>query len=171
MLAQANLCRSGLLSKDECPLCLAWTLILDILDDMTTFKGDDWDIFPLHPEDEPGTRTWSPRKLPKHQRLPKIPAQQEGLMKMVTTWLTGMWTMTNMIPMMTSIPITVQCAALLDHDHRPWSHRPASSTRPHFYSGEGRPYCLLWRWFCWAKYLHDAHYRPRTQREANDTIE
>ncbi len=41
-----------------------------------------------------------------------------------------------------------------------------ASTRTHCCSGEGSPYCLLWRWFCWAKYLHDACCQPRTQAQA-----
>ncbi len=52
MLAQANLCRSPPLSHHERPLS-AWRLIVEVLDDVCTFKGDDWD-FSAHSMDDPG---------------------------------------------------------------------------------------------------------------------
>ncbi len=48
MLAQANLCRSPLLFQHGQPLSIVWPLIWDVLDDVCTFTGDDWDFSFAH---------------------------------------------------------------------------------------------------------------------------
>ncbi len=52
MLAQANLCRSPLLFQHGQPLTIAWRLIREVLDNVCTFVGDDWDFSFAHAIDD-----------------------------------------------------------------------------------------------------------------------
>ncbi len=86
MLTQANLCQSGPLSKEECDLRLALTFISDVLDNVMTFKGNDWDIFPLHLEDDPGDDDIKPEETEEAVKGPSIVARVNEDCNHVTSW-------------------------------------------------------------------------------------